>query len=213
MDVNLQQEWSNVSGSPLIFLGTVLLSWIVIWLIQRHFHRTQIDNLESRLRLRDDEIARLERNAAAPTGSAIITVEKAPAPQKRARPAPAPIPIAKPVPQVQREGRIFVGPNVTIGFLTGMYANVTSAQAARAVAAYVGKWMKISAPISNVYADGTVVIEVPDAKSIITMLEFSSNREELEILHVGDILNAIGRLDRINRYDVTLVDCELVTSG
>jgi len=96
----------------------------------------------------------------------------------------------------------------------GQYHNVTKIQGDRIAAAYIGKWLRVSGVVRNVFPNrsGANVAILPPAtkESLITMLIFKQGVEELEILHKGDVIEAIGRIARINSADITLDDCELI---
>ncbi len=228
MDVNLQQEWANVSGSPLAFLGTVVLSWIVIWLIQRHFHRTRIENLESRLKLRDDEIARLERSACAPTASAPVASEIETAPPanvdrkaiNRSRPTPAepsgPQAVAQSSPRDEK--RVFLGESITPGFLMGLCAEKTAIHGQRSTSVYIGKWMRLEGLVNNISDHGYrlfVSVRVPITRAgtesdTLVWLSFTGDRDQLEIMQKGDKIVAVGQIKAIKELEIDLTDCELV---
>jgi len=42
MAVNLQREWGNVSGAPLIFLGTVLVVGGLVWLFVHFIYKARL---------------------------------------------------------------------------------------------------------------------------------------------------------------------------
>jgi hypothetical protein len=61
MDFNLQREWGNVSGAPVTFVASFLIFAALVWLFLYFLKRHQVGDLESRLKLRDDEIAEYKR--------------------------------------------------------------------------------------------------------------------------------------------------------
>ena len=55
------QQFSTVLGAPIPFLLVVGIVGFAIWVVVKHLKANQIENLESRLKLRDDEIADYKR--------------------------------------------------------------------------------------------------------------------------------------------------------
>jgi hypothetical protein len=203
----LQQEWQTVSGAPFLTIGAVVVIGLALWAILHFLYRHRIEGMK-------EEIDRLRA--------------RAPTPPAKANPAPLSAPAARPAAKKKNAGaadnrkvelppqpadRIFVGDNVTPRFLIDQYEGVTKMQGDRVAGAYIGKWMKISGTVKNVYPNGSVTIEHPDRKSVsMFSLDFKNDLERLEILHPGDRIDAIGQIQSLGQWDITLNDCEFIGS-
>ena len=115
----------------------------------------------------------------------------------------------------QEKGRIFVGDDITPQYLASLYKGQTEMQAQRLVDIYVGKWMKIRGPISNVMTPTGDIVAVHlkrDAfNEIAVALKFSKPwHERLALLRQGNIITAVGKIDYTEAGFVMLEDCELV---
>ena len=80
----ITKNWAVIREAPEAFFALVVVAFVICWLIVRHLKANQIGNLESRLSLRDDEIADYKRKlegaspdeAAARIATLEATVEK-----------------------------------------------------------------------------------------------------------------------------------------
>jgi len=114
----------------------------------------------------------------------------------------------------QEERRVFV--NVPPDYLMKFFEDHTQILATRLVEPYVGKWIKISAPVFNVSArknsagEQTMTVALHRPKStILFMLAFGSQwADVLTILRKDDLFTAIGKIEAVDRTSITLVDCE-----
>jgi len=117
------------------------------------------------------------------------------------------------VPRPQDADKVFLPPSVTGEYLVNFYTVETSAAAQAAVAIYLGKWMHVSARIRDVSLDTGVnerwaLVHLEDD---VRHLVFQGDWiPRVESLRRGDMIDAIGRLDKVQLHGVRLVDAELV---
>lgn len=64
MGEDIQHQWDAVKAAPTIYIAAVIIVVGVIWWIVNHLKSNQIDSLQGRLALRDDEIADYKRQLA-----------------------------------------------------------------------------------------------------------------------------------------------------
>ena len=112
----------------------------------------------------------------------------------------------------RRAGRIYLEPNVTQEFLSGLYKDRTAIQAEKACEIYIGKWMRVSGGVQYIEEINKDYLEVYFSKSHTFML-FSSELRKIEMLHKNDHIIVDGRLKRISSEWISLELCELVAAG
>jgi outer membrane murein-binding lipoprotein Lpp len=59
MGHQLQAEWANVSGAPLLFCGAVIAAALALWGFVHFIYKAKIDRLEQDVRSEQAEVARL----------------------------------------------------------------------------------------------------------------------------------------------------------
>jgi hypothetical protein len=115
--------------------------------------------------------------------------------------------------------RIFVGPEVTYEYLFALYDGKMDVQAQPTADLYVGKWMPITRPLSNVVPwNGTsslvtVTLEAEHILQIWSVLLWIRDRSQFDrisVLTPGDLVTLHGRINKISRREIDLEDCELV---
>jgi hypothetical protein len=91
----------------------------------------------------------------------------------------------------------------------------TSIRAIKLIEPYIGKWMRVSGRLRDVREGAnhvTVTFESPPDKITFLFMYFQkSDRDRLSILRRGSQLVVIGQISRINRTDVDLENCELIS--
>ena len=78
---------------------------------------------------------------------------------------------------------------------------------------HVGKWLRVSFPVADVYERKMHIRVTMHAKEFRTLwLEFEKDRwlDHLETIREGDCLHAEGRIKEGDRFDIHLVDCEVL---
>jgi hypothetical protein len=121
-----------------------------------------------------------------------------------------------PIQRQDSEERIIV--NVTPEYLMGIYSEgKTSAQADREAAPYIGKWVKWSNPINNtrVLPSGLVMVScslTPPTSARLVFMHFAATwADRFTVLNIGDRITVFGQIGSIDRTDVQLWSCELVS--
>mgnify|MGYP003667128538 CR=1 FL=1 len=61
MGNNIELQWNAVKAAPIVYIAAIIFVSGIIWLIVNHLKSNQIESLEARLKLRDDEIADYRR--------------------------------------------------------------------------------------------------------------------------------------------------------
>ena len=136
-------------------------------------------------------------------------------------PLPAPIPPSLPVPVPQAivspDPRVLV--NVTPEHLTGFFKENTSIQAGRLAEAFIGKWMKISGPLSDVAGAGDSHRQVTFSnrslfgRNEVYMYFLDAKQFDcLSTLKRGDTITVVGKIAEVNAIGITLRECEIVDS-
>lgn len=128
----------------------------------------------------------------------------------------------KPADAPAREAsRVFLRETVTPQYLCRIYQERTKLQADQAAASYLGKWLKLTGTVHDVSTqpEGKVFVNVdhpgppgtgPYDEIIIVLLIFTEGDGRLEVLHKGDPITAIGRINRISNDALVLEECELL---
>src|SRR6202165_4162405 len=95
--------------------------------------------------------------------------------------------------------------------LVAMCANLTSLQAKRLVAPYIGEWMEIEGPVENVHGSsddfGAVRIE---GRLLAMFFQGKARLKQLELLARGDRIKVHGKISAISLFGVDLVDCVIL---
>ena len=97
---------------------------------------------------------------------------------------------------------------------------LTSLEADNAMRPYIGKWLKIEGVVRDVsdYRDIiSIHLDLPETKEIDLSLggislRFKKDRwmQHIETIKKGDFVKAVGIIDRIDRWTMSLEDCELI---
>lgn len=130
-------------------------------------------------------------------------------------------PASSPPPVNISDKRIFVGPGVTYEYLFALYDGKMDVQAQTTADLYIGKWMPISRPLTNVgpwnskhaYSTVTLALEqahVLQARYVLFWLSDRSQFDRVSVRTPGDLITIQGRIKAISRQGIELEDCELV---
>lgn len=114
-------------------------------------------------------------------------------------------------------GRDFVSASITPEYLIGLFQGHTGIQANKLTEAYVGKWLKLSGSLDQVDSLGSdnalVIFSGNIGRSLSSVkMTFSSKVwvDRLSVLRRGDNITVIGKIERLDSFDVRLSECELV---
>lgn len=102
--------------------------------------------------------------------------------------------------------------NVTPEYLTGLFEGHTVVQGEKLIEAYIGKWMKVSGRVGDIHPN-QVTFERANPFSryfVVFMYPSALWLEQLSVLRISDTITVIGRIERVNRIEVHLRDCEPV---
>lgn len=119
------------------------------------------------------------------------------------------------------EPRVFVGPEVTVAFLTGLYKDRTEVQGRALTKPYIGKWMRYAGIFEDLREAGwpegatTMAFKYEPTPGDLPPWYLSATfdkswRHRLEILTPGTTATVIGKISRISDAGVILDECELV---
>jgi hypothetical protein len=120
---------------------------------------------------------------------------------------------------IKPDKRIFVGPGVTYEYLFALYDGKMDVQAQAAADLYIGKWMPISRPLSNVtpwngtFSLVTVTLETEHTlqiRSVFLWIRDRSQFDRISVLTPGDLVTLHGRISKISSRQIDLEDGELV---
>jgi hypothetical protein len=112
------------------------------------------------------------------------------------------------------DGRTLV--DVTPGYLAGLRGEHTEIQADKLLEAFVGKWMRVSGAVEDVFALNENIARVsfayegPDAPSVT--MDFKGKRvidNQLRVIKIGDPITVIGQIQWAGPFLVQLENCEL----
>ena len=125
---------------------------------------------------------------------------------------PAAPPPSSPPSKQEGKGRTFLSSALTPEALMDMCADKTDVHAERAMQPYIGKWMRYSGIVRNVYLIGTnayIRFEVFGLRSVKAIV--SNGSDLADVLHKGDKLTVDGRIEDISAVDFNLIDAEVVS--
>jgi len=110
-------------------------------------------------------------------------------------------------------GRIFVSDSITPEYFRSLYAEHTAAQADKLVEVYIGKWMRVSGTVQQVYVDKgshTPFAQIIFSGAEATNLIFSQPWiDRVSGLRRSDKVDAVGKI-KFGITGLMLENCELV---
>lgn len=124
---------------------------------------------------------------------------------------------ASPRPSKPSLGRVFVGPDITGRYLTGLFVNHTDIEARRLLAPYLESWMKVAGTVDNVRESSDemhVVLTTTEDGPVFLTFDKKAWKDHLLILRKGNKLGVIGKIvARTDRLGLSLDKCELDFTG
>ncbi len=204
----LAREWKAIENAPAIFFASLALLTISIWKVVGWRNVGIIEALNERIKLREDQIAHLKINAAVQSEIAPQLVTAAIPPHVQAPPQPA-----APV-----EAREFVGKNVTVEYLTGLYRDRTHVEGDKLAQFYIGKWIELSGKIEimtrlRTGISITVQIFSVEKRSYHAWMMFEGDKENLEDADLHGVIKAAGQIKQIEADQLILINCELLSTA
>ena len=120
------------------------------------------------------------------------------------------------VPPVSLEQElVFLGEEITPGYLVGISKGHTTVQAQKLAEVYLNKGMKVSGVVGDVedrreYMRLHVYWKETESEEVSVFFSFGANwRDRILTLKKGQRITAKGRIDRCSSY-ISLEDCELI---
>jgi hypothetical protein len=112
------------------------------------------------------------------------------------------------------DGRVLV--DVTPQYLTDFFREHTDIQAKKLLEAFIGKWMRLSGPVGDVYANdesNATVYFYPSTYRRTQILMYFNDKpiieDRLRVLKKGDRITVIGQIDWASPRSLELDNCEL----
>ena len=110
------------------------------------------------------------------------------------------------------DGRIFLSSNIDPKALMMLCDKKTDVHAKRAVAPYIGKWMKYKGTINDVYVIGDctyIRFKIEYASHLKAVIE--NDIEIADVLHIDDIIEIEGRISDIDIVTVKLIEAKILS--
>lgn len=212
--------WRAFQATPLPFLTCFCIIAGATWWFARNLYSERLETLEHRLKLKDDEIAKLEKlnNPSSSTNANAVTDLIRQAAGSASEDSPL---LSAKVDTALADGRVFI-PQGRIFELIDRFRSETNIAAKQAVQPFIGHWMAVTSVVLNVREkpehmsvtlDLERVMGCPENVGVgIVTLYFKRNFEELKMLRRGDTLSAVGRLEEVEPHGFTLEECEYVVA-
>jgi hypothetical protein len=107
--------------------------------------------------------------------------------------------------------RLFV--DTTPQYLMELYKDRLKIQGDKLAEQYIGKWIKVSGKVSNVY-DNWVLMKEPDNFLKSTNIHFHNRwKERFHLLQTDQVITISGQITSIGLFDLNLDNCELVSNS
>lgn len=197
------------------FLVMMGLGIIATWRIMEWRYRGVIEGQDHRIKLRDDTIAHLERAPRPPEPDALAVPPPSEAQEVPAQFALMDFPDDPRKDVVAPEDRIFIT-NRSVHDLITTLEGKTSVQEEAIARPFIGKWVEISMSVKNVIQrddDTVVMFTLPDRFLTMIWLHFQGDRDRLEIVEIGDMLSAVGRISELSSTGMRLYGCEMLKAA
>lgn len=222
----LRDEGGVIAAAPWSFAICLFVVGGVIYLILRAMKAQEIADLNSRLTLRNDEIADYRRKldgkspdeakafveALEVEAAVEAEADAAPSPPPSPKPAPRRAPRAQPAPEAPG-ARSFVSAEEYEAALAKT-AQMTSIQSAKELEGLVGKWRTLTGPLYDVRASSKdqLIVFVQSEGSVLGCRFNGEWADRLSLLRTGEDITLIGRIAGFSS-GVRLDHCELVETG
>jgi len=138
----------------------------------------------------------------------------------RPTPVPPPAAVVEPAPQPIKPQPIKEAPrefaNTTPEYLMGIrrQENLTRVQTDKLLSPYLGKWMKVTGTVAQIYNRVTWLTlgdnMKPGERLSVILVVSDTWRDRFHLLEMNKKISAIGIISEINISEVQLDDCELV---
>lgn len=141
----------------------------------------------------------------------LLIVSEKPVAKAHEIPPAAPIPPTLPTPNITTKlvgSRIVV--DVTPEYLTGLFSQHLNVQAKRLIEPYIGKWMKLSGPLGDVYFNQVTFAHSLFGRATVFMYPSEGFIDRCSVLLRGTHIEVIGRIKDVDVLAVHLENCELI---
>jgi len=202
MGNDLQLQIEAFKSAPLVYIVALLTVGILIWAASKFLYGHRIEGLKEELDRERRETERLRISSAQPASLATVSAKKPERKQSATLANRQPAALIDLAPDEQT--RIYLGSNVTGGFLRAFYKNRTQHQGDQAIQPYIGKWMQVEGAVRNIYPrrqNWDVLILNKGSDEVVGSAMINcvpSETAKLEILQKGDMIKAEGRVKRAN---------------
>lgn len=218
-------DWLDAITKQLNVIGQSPIPFLIVWVIltygayrfARHHFSERFANMETRISLRDEQIALLKDSQrggvredqarfSIPTASPALA-----APETPLKPTTHSV-------QTSAGEKEFLDSSITAQSLMLLCKDKTGLQAKRLTAGYIGKWISVEGGVANVsettygttYAAINAPIDGGQYSGGLVWLAFARPEPVLETLEKEEVIRAIGRIELIKELSVELEECELV---
>ncbi len=215
--------WATISHNPFPFISAIIIVVGAVWSFVHYIYSSRIESLNHRLDLRNDEVERLEKGLASISLPPSIRADAASMENdvlaitsKMESPL-----VALAVKEERGEGKIFI-PDGRIYELIIKYHRETTFEAENASKPFIGNWLSVTSTVTNVRDNGkymTVTIDIENIEDCpdditfgIVSLYFSKDFDALKMLRKGDMVSAIGKLEKVDHSGFSLGECEFIVA-
>lgn len=110
-------------------------------------------------------------------------------------------------------GRIFLAPKFNPLDLMNLCEGKTSIHSKQAVQPYIGKWIRFRGSVKDVSRTHDGAMRILFELAFLRHLTFISqiNAGMSEVIHIGDVVELVGKIESISKYDVYLVEAEVIS--
>jgi hypothetical protein len=109
-------------------------------------------------------------------------------------------------------GRIMVPDNITPDYLRGFYDQHIEVQADKLAEIYIGKWIRVSGPMRNIWEDEDGMLAfISDSNNMDILMRFDMKwKDRLSVLSKKTTITVLGQIKRIQASHLSLHNCELL---
>jgi hypothetical protein len=103
--------------------------------------------------------------------------------------------------------------DVSLEYLTGLFADHTDYQGEKLTEAYIGKLLKVSGPVNNVspWQNAFAIVDLQELPGVLLIFTDEAYvKDRVAVLRVGHQVSVVGEIKKISRYSIWLDHCELV---
>jgi hypothetical protein len=102
--------------------------------------------------------------------------------------------------------------DVTPEYLASFFEQHTTIQANKLVEAYLGTWMPVAGPLGDVYPNQVTFAHKTFGVVVFMYFDMTKWRDRLIVLPPGRHIKVLGQVESVNKVEVHLKNCELISS-